>query len=129
MYIDAVERMKKIHIWIGNTSLNQEKYDKYFSQDDDVSDFFKDLGIFEEYDEDFIGIIPIFKEALPIEEIFKKEIPINNKDVTKAINECRKLDVLYANAVVFLTDSTVLISDIKDSYNGLKYIGLFKSCF
>ena len=56
--MNPLERMKKIHLWIGTTTKTQEEYDEYSDQDHDTSPFATDIGI-EEYDEDFIGIIPL----------------------------------------------------------------------
>jgi hypothetical protein len=127
MYVSPVERMKKIHIWIGITTLSEEKYNEYFNQDNGTSLFYRDLGIDEEYDEDFIGILPIFKEPLTAEKIIADEIPIDKGDLSIAIDACNKLNIRTANAVFYLTDSSVNISKTKETYNGLKYIGIYNS--
>ena len=138
MYISPIERMKKVHIWIGKNSLNEEDYEKYFeldcSTEGDFEDpdyricqFCKDIGEVW-YDEDFIGIIPIFDQAVSIREILQ-EVPIAETDIEKVTSKCDELEMKTANAVFYLTDSQVEVPrPYKDSYNGLKYIGVFGSC-
>jgi hypothetical protein len=132
-----LERMKKVHIWIGKTSLNEEEYGKYFeldystegdfdSPDYKICQFCKDIGEIW-YDEDFIGIIPLFEQEVSIREILQ-EVTIAEKDIEKVISKCDKLGLKAANAVFYLTDAEIKVAKpYKDSYNGLKYIGLFDS--
>jgi hypothetical protein len=39
MYISPTERMKKIHLWIGNTAAVEQAYFSYFQQDGETSRF------------------------------------------------------------------------------------------
>jgi hypothetical protein len=137
MYISPIERMKKVHIWIGKNSLSEEEYEKYFELDYSEGDFedpdyqicqfCQDIGEVL-YDEDFIGIIPIFDQVVSIREILQ-EVPIAENDIEKAISKCNELEMKTANAVFYLTDSQVEVpKPYKNSYNGLKYIGIFESC-
>ncbi|MDR1460963.1 MAG: immunity 22 family protein [Campylobacteraceae bacterium] len=124
MYTSSTERMKKIHIWMGFSQKTEEEYNEYFNQDNGVSLFYKDLNIDEEYDEDFIGIIPVFDEAVGVENILKNEIPVDEEEVHKALEECSKLNIKTVNAVFYLTDANVVINKpYKENYNGLKYTG------
>ncbi len=132
-----VKRMKKVHIWIGTTSLSEEDYQKYFELDystegdfDDpdykVCGFCKDIGKVW-YDEDFIAIIPLFEQEISIKEILK-EVTIDENDIEKVIAKCNELGIKKANAVFYLTDAEIEVpKPYKDSYNGLKYIGIFDS--
>jgi hypothetical protein len=121
MYISPTERMKKIHIWIGVTSKSEEEFFNYFDQDNDNSQFSKDIALNSEYDEDFIGIIPMDRN-IPIKEIFENDVPIDTDDIPQVEKECYKLGLESANAVFYLTDSSVKIENIGKKYNGLYYI-------
>jgi hypothetical protein len=127
MYINPVERMKKIHIWIGTVTVSENIYNEYFDQDNNISLFMKDIGINEEYDEDFIGILPLFNEEKDIEYLLN-EIPVDTNNIKNIMEKCEKSGINKGNAVVFFTDSSIeVVKPYKDSYNGLKYIGMFNS--
>jgi hypothetical protein len=118
--------MKKVHIWIGTTSKNENEFDQYFDQNNDLCQFCMDLGI-EQYDEDFIGIIPLLDHETDIHDILA-EVPIDEKCIDLAIDNCAKLGIQKANAVFYLTDSSVPVEGHDDKlYNGLRYIGVFDS--
>ena len=118
--------MKKVHIWIGTTSKNEDEFDRYFDQNNDLCQFCKDAGI-EQYDEDFIGIIPVFESETDICDILA-EVPIDEKCIDLAVSNSTKLGIEKANAVFYLTDSSVSIEGYEDKlYNDLKYIGMFDS--
>ena len=126
MYMHPLERMKKIHLWIGFTSKTEKEYEEYFDQDSNTSQFGKDIGI-EEYDEDFIGIIPLFEQEVDVNDILD-EIPIDDDCIESVLSECKRLDIEKVNAVFYLTDASVEITKpYKENYNGIKYIGLFDS--
>ncbi len=137
MYISPLERMKKIHIWIGSTNKSEENYLKYFELDystegdfDDpeykICGFCKDINELW-YDEDFIGIIPLFDEEIPVDELLKN-VPIASQEIENVIMKSKDLNIDKGNAIFYLTDSEVTIpGPYKSDYNGLKYIGQFDS--
>jgi adenylate cyclase class IV len=125
-YIDPIERMKKIHIWIGASSKSEDEFCAYFDEALGVSEFSKDIRIDGEYDEVFIGIL-YFGKKIRIEEALKKEIPISINDISKAIEVCNHLNIKDANAAFYLTDASVAISELNKRYNELNYIGIFHS--
>ncbi|HZH39149.1 MAG TPA: immunity 22 family protein [Bacillales bacterium] len=129
MYMDTLEIIKKSHIWMGSTSATQEEYEQYFVQHEGVtSQFYKDLGLEgKEYNEDFIGIIPLFTEEVPVYEILRNEVVIDNDDIPKAVEACHKLGIYTANAVFYLSNSSVKVPEPDKLYNGLKYIGIYES--
>jgi len=128
MYISPVERMKKIHLWIGTTAVDEAVYNLYFDQEDELSQFSKDIGLAEEYDEDFIGILPIFKNPPPIKELLEKEIPIDKDSIAEVLAVCETMGIHSINAAFYLTDSAIAIAKPnKKEYNGLRYLGEYKS--
>lgn len=127
MYISPTERMKKIHIWIGTTKKNEEEYEKYFDQEIQLSKFSQDIGLDTDYDEDFIGIIPLLSKEEPVGEILKEETPIHPSEIPLAVEKCIAFEINNANAVFYLTDSTIKINNIGGKYNDLTYIGIFNS--
>lgn len=132
-----MERMSKIHIWIGNTKKSEEEYYKYFELDystegdfDDpnykVCQFCQDIGE-KWYDEDFIGIIPLFEEPVEIRTLLDS-ISLKPESYQPVIDKCTELGITTANAVFYLTDAEIQIpKPYKKSYNDLVYIGLFDS--
>jgi hypothetical protein len=129
--------MSKIHIWIGTTNQTEEEYLKYFeldySTEGDFEDpkyklcqFCKDIDT-KWYDEDLIGIIPVFNKEISILDLLK-EIPLNDSEINNALSVCEKTNLINANAIFYFTDSEMTIKQpYKESYNGLKYIGMFNS--
>jgi hypothetical protein len=75
MYISPTERMKKIHLWMGNTTADEQTYFSYFQQEDEIIQFAKDIGLDGEYDEDMIGILNISERPVPILEVLQKKCP------------------------------------------------------
>lgn len=125
MYINPLVRMKKIHIWIGTFSKSEEEYDNYFNQAKSQCQFCTDIDI-EEYDEDFIGIIPLFKEKMSIQSLLN-EVPIDKEDIPKALKTCENMNIKDGNAIFYLTDSLISIKNTEKSYNELFYIGMYNS--
>ncbi|MGN7986167.1 immunity 22 family protein [Pedobacter sp. 22226] len=120
--------MKKVHVWIGTTMADEENFYAYFNQDEDISQFSKDLGTGEEYDEDFIGILPLFKSQVPVVEVLVNQIPIAVRSIIYAAASCERYGIESVNAAFYLTDSTVNVPDAgPKSYNGLRYVGVFDS--
>jgi hypothetical protein len=128
MYISPTERVKKIHLWIGTTELSEKDYYRYFDQDEETSLFAKEIGLDGEYDEDFIGILPLFERQLPVIEILQNEVPLDHGSITQAMKTCNQLGINTANAVFYVTDSALIVEEpYKSDYNGLSYLGMFKS--
>jgi hypothetical protein len=131
-----MEQMSVIHLWIGKTEKEEDEYLKYYELDystegdfDDpdyiVCQFCQDIGE-KWYDEDFIGIIPLFDEELSIKDILK-QVPIANEDIGNVVSKAEE-GIFSGNAVFYLTDSEVEIpKPYKVSYNDLSYIGKFRS--
>lgn len=125
MYISPIERMKKIHIWIGSYFDGIEKYEEYFNQDNPPCQFCKDIGI-EEYDDDFIGIIPLFCDEVNILTLLL-EAPVEESEKNKILKRCGALGLEKGNVIFYLTDSSIYINDAENVYNGLLYIGIYNS--
>lgn len=125
MYINPLERMKKIHIWIGFFSKRENEYEQYFDQEVPPCQFCKDIDC-EEYDEDFIGIIPLFKEKVGIEQLLD-EVPIDENEIPKVIEKCKAMNISDGNAIFYITDASIIIKNTEKSYNELKYIGIYNS--
>ena len=129
MYISPTERIKKIHIWIGTTAKNEEEYNLYFDQEESPSQFAIDIGLNGDYDEDFIGIIPIFPEEKSVGAVLKEETPLHPSDFILAETKCEKLGIKSANAVFYLTDSSVVVDGSSSRHNDLFYLGIFNNSF
>jgi len=128
MYISPTERMKKIHLWLGNTAADEQTYFNYFDQEDEISQLGRDIGLDEEYDEDMIGILPIFEKQVTVKEVLEKKVPIDNSSISEAEKASQKLGITTANAAFYITDSSIIIKEpYKKDYNGLSYIGEFRS--
>jgi Immunity protein 22 len=129
-----MEPFDKVHLWIGTTKKSEEKYMAYFELDysvdlDDpkykVCGFCKDIGDVW-YDEDFIGIIPRLDTPVDLDEILV-DLIVAKTELKKVKKACAELGIKKANAIVWYADGTVKVpKPHKTSYNGLKYIGLFK---
>lgn len=120
--------MKKVHIWLGQINRGNDQYFEYFNQEDEISQFSKDIGSSEEYDEDFIGMLPPFEQELSVLQILEDEVPIDVKDIPKALQRCNDLNIKSANAVFYLSDASVTLSvPYKKNYIGLFYIGFYNS--
>lgn len=87
--------------------------------------FCKDVGTVW-YDEDFIGIIPRREQEVSLDDILA-EAAIDDDELPIAKARCDALGIKKANAIFWYQDAElVLEKPIKESYNGLKYIGVFK---
>jgi hypothetical protein len=132
-----MDRMKKIHIWIGNFQKTEDDFNKYFELDystegdfDDpeykICEFCKDINQ-KWYDEDFIGVLPLYEKEISVMDILKN-IPINANEINNVIDECNTLGIKTTNAIFYLTDADIIINKpYKENYNGLKYVGLYNS--
>lgn len=126
MYISPLERMKKLHLWIGATTKSGEEWNRYFESENGLSQFSIDIGM-EEYDEDFIGILPLFDHAIDIAAVLN-EIPVDQNCIEDIIKTAHSLGTEKANAVFYLTDSSVkLMEPLKTHYNDCAYFGLYDS--
>lgn len=133
--MDALDRMDRVHLWIGTTKKQEEEYLEYFeldfSTEGDFSDpsykvcgFCEDLDI-KWYEEDFIGIIPLYEEEVELDEILE-EAAVDSDEIDNVKAICQSLGINKANAILWYADAEIEINNPKKSYNGLKYIGTFK---
>lgn len=125
MYLSPLERMKKVHIWIGTFSGSEKEYEDYFNLQDSPCRFCIDINT-DEFDEDFIGIIPLFNEEQDI-SILLQQVPIDMDDIKNALTKCKAMELVKGNAVFYLTDVSLTIPNKEKSFNGLKYIGMYNS--
>lgn len=125
MYLSPLERMKKVHIWIGTFSGSEKEYEDYFNLQDSPCRFCIDINT-DEFDEDFIGIIPLFSEEQDI-GILLQQVPIDMGDIKSALIKCKAMELVKGNAVFYVTDISLTIPNKEKSFNGLKYIGMYNS--
>ncbi|HBV83668.1 MAG TPA: hypothetical protein DEB74_12955 [Lachnospiraceae bacterium] len=125
MYLSPLERMKKVHIWIGTFSGSEKEYEDYFNLQDSPCRFCIDINT-DEFDEDFIGIIPLFSEEQDI-GILLQQVPIDMGDIKSALIKCKAMELVKGNAVFYVTDVSLTIPNKEKSFNGLKYIGMYNS--
>ncbi|MCD7972855.1 MAG: immunity 22 family protein [Candidatus Azobacteroides sp.] len=125
MYIHPLERMSKVHIWLGQYTGKEEQYENYFNQKVPPGQFCIDMGM-DEYDEDFIGIIPLFEEMVSIPELLE-EVPIEENELLNASKESEKLKIKEGNAVFYLTDFSVVVQNKEKTYNQLTYLGMYNT--
>lgn len=131
-----MDRYNQIHLWIGSNFEKEENYQQYFELDYStegdfealnykVCGFCKDIGSLW-YDQDFIGIIPRFEKELPLEDILPFS-SIDRSEWGKIKLLCNDLGIYQANVLFWYADAELTIpTPYKDSYNGLKYIGVFQ---
>ena len=87
--------------------------------------FCRDIGIVW-YDEDFIGIIPRCEHEVSLYEILI-EAAVDEDELPLVKARCEALRIKKANAIFWYQDAELVLKQpIKDSYNGLKYIGVFQ---
>ncbi|XLX40460.1 immunity 22 family protein [Ectopseudomonas mendocina] len=127
---------KNVHVWVGSNFSQEDEYMSYFeidhSTEGDFDDpnyklcgFCRDLGIVW-YDEDFIGIIPRCEHEVSLDEILT-EAAVDEDELPLVKARCEKLGIKKANAIFWYQDADLVLEQpIKDSYNGLKYIGVFQ---
>ncbi|NVZ28968.1 immunity 22 family protein [Pseudomonas gingeri] len=125
-----------VHVWIGSNFSPEAEYMAYFKLDYSVEGdfddpnyklcgFCKDIGT-RWYDEDFIGIIPRCDSEVSLDEILV-EAAVDQDDLPLVKARCDALGIRKANAIFWYQDADLVLKQpIKDSYNGLKYIGLFQ---
>lgn len=128
-----MERYDKIHVWIGNSDIPEKEYQEYFELDDEhdlddpnyrVCQFCKDIGD-TWYDIDFIGIIPRFKTPVSLDDLLEEA---GIEEVDKAKKRCKELGITVGNAIFWYADGDLKLSKpLKETYNGLKYIGMYTS--
>ena len=132
-----MNRMSKIHIWVGLTDTSKTEFDKYFDQQNSFlidpktnetkdetelvfSNFFTDLDREEMFDEDFLSIV--FNEDSNLETLLE-EVQL---DIDEDLLEiCNEKGIKNANAMFFYTDSELEVIDKIKKYNDLTYIGVF----
>ena len=125
MYLSPLERMKKVHIWIGTFSGSEKEYEDYFNLQDSPCRFCIDINT-DEFDEDFIGIIPLFSEEQDI-GILLQQVPIDMGNIKSALINGKAMELVKGNAVFYVTDVSLTIPNKEKSFNGLKYIGMYNS--
>ncbi|QXI28453.1 immunity 22 family protein [Pseudomonas vanderleydeniana] len=125
-----------VHIWVGSNFSSNEDYMSYFELDYSVEGnfddpnyklcgFCKDIGT-RWYDQDFIGIISRSEQEVSLDEILV-EAAVDEDELPRLKARCDALGVRKANAIFWYQDADLVLKQpIKDSYNGLKYIGLFQ---
>lgn len=130
------EEARNIHIWLGSNFLQEDEYMSYFELDYSVEGdfddpnyklcgFCKDIGTVW-YDEDFIGIIPRREQEVSLDDILA-EASIDDDELPLAKARCNALGIKKANAIFWYQDADLMLEEpIKENYNGLKYIGVFK---
>ncbi|MFH6973708.1 immunity 22 family protein [Neisseria sp. 23W00296] len=121
------DRFNTVHLWLGMFVGTQEEYERYFGQDDlnegEICPFCRDIGLNAEYDEDYIGIIPLFACTVPLDELLS-EAAVDADALDAVRQKCRALGLCEGNAVLWYSDPELNI-DAGKSYNGLHYIGEF----
>ena len=113
--------MNKIKIWIGTFEGTNEEFQSYFDEDYNCL-FCKDINE-EEYDPDFIGIIPLFDRVLDV-EFLAKETPLGAKNRTLLVEKCKKMGIYQGNAVFFYSGDTRDIVE-GEIFNQLVYEGQY----
>jgi hypothetical protein len=120
------DRFDRVHLWLG-TITNPAEYERYFAQDDLQESayclFCQDIGLAEEYDEDYIGIIPPFPEIVPL-NVLLAEAAVDESEIPAITEKCRALGITKGNTVLWYSDPDLFISPQK-KYSGLTYIGEF----
>lgn len=120
-----MDRFNRAHLWIGNVSCNQENYETHFQLNgQDMSQFSMDLGLLYEYDDDFIGILPLMDDLLPIDELCQETI-IAISEIPNVMKHCACLGIEKANAIVWYSDSDITFPIGHQLSYGLVYIGEF----
>lgn len=126
---------KRIHLWIGSNFFPENEYLKYFEIDHstegdfdnpsyNICGFCKDIGEVW-YDEDFIGILPRKEGNIPVPDLLT-EAAVDPKEYLAIIDKCLDLGIIEANALFWYQDEDLIPpTPYKDSYNSLKYIGVF----
>ena len=121
---------RKIKIWLGTTELNEEEYSKYFELDYETEDFddpnYKICGFCKDigdlwYNEDFIGIVPVFEKKISVDKLIS-ETPLTNSSKEQLKSDCLKMGIEFGNAILFYSGNTRGIAK-GEIFNGLKYIG------
>jgi len=131
-----VERFNKVHLWLGINFIEEEEYLKYFkidySSDYEIDDpqypvcqFCVDVGE-RWYDEDFIGIIPRKPTRVHIDAMLG-DSAIDRSEWNRVKAICTSLGIMEMNAMFWYSDGSLQIPmPLKESYNGLRYVGLFE---
>ncbi len=130
---------KKEHLWIGTTNKTKDEYFKYFEMDystegdfDDpnykVCGFCKDIDDVY-YDEDFLLAIDPLEKEVSIKEILGYDT-LDTSEIEKVIEVCHGLNIKKANCLfsyALPNDEEIEVKKpYKNSYNDLKYIGIYK---
>lgn len=131
-----VERYSKVHLWLGVDFKAQNEYLKYFEIDYSsqyeidgprypVCPFCADIGE-RFYDEDFIGIISREDQLVSVDQLLPNSA-IDASEWGRVKTICASLGIEKVNAMFWYSDGGIQVpTPLKESYNGLHYIGLFE---
>jgi hypothetical protein len=126
------------YLWVGTNTMPVEEYNKYFeldfteelgSPEYKICGFCKDTGN-NWYDEDFIGYPEPLKNDVEIDKLIDELVTDDSECIQKIKAKCHQLGITKANAVIWYIANNELSEfkvkkPYKESYNGLKYIGIF----
>ncbi|BDR55767.1 immunity 22 family protein [Xylocopilactobacillus apis] len=127
-----------IQIWIGNNFAAEDKYLKYFEQNEDANpldpnyveecQFLANIGDIW-FDPNFMVIPKRFAESQDIQTIIDI-IKVDEAEKAKIHQVCEILEITEANAVFWYVNADLEVElevekPYRENYNGLKYIGNF----
>lgn len=74
----------------------------------------------------WIGIIPLFNDTQDVRTLLD-ETPAKKDEYSAIVDKYKSLGVESGNTIFYYTNSDIQISPVQESYNDLKYIGVFDS--
>lgn len=134
---------ESLHFWIGNATQGEEAFMRYFDHagnywDLEVEDieaapgdvtgcgFCIDAGMKFLYDEDLLQVI-WFPEPVPVRRIIDESTIESGAATERVALACAERGIVTANAGFVYADPACPIDDAGKTYNGLPYIGRFRS--
>jgi hypothetical protein len=115
----GIERYDKVNLWIGTNFEPESVYQKYF-----------ELDYSSELDEPSYKVCGFCKDIGQRRyelDILLQESAIDPSQLENVKAECSNLGVHKANAMFWYSDGGIAVpTPYKQSYNGLKYIGLYE---
>ncbi|MEK4425004.1 immunity 22 family protein [Solibacillus sp. FSL K6-1523] len=129
--------MSRVHIWLGINDSNDETFEKYFELDYNTDVEIGDpayqvcpfcVDIHEDwYDED---MIEVYKTDHLISVAEALEDVAISKETVLAINAiCGRKGIKNVNAMFLYIDADLNITDTEKLFNGIVYMGKFKTTF
>lgn len=113
-----------IKVWLGTFSGTWEEYQAYFDQSNDISPFGKDIDqSMNDYDPDFIGVLPLSPSEIDIKELIK-QCPLGLDASIKLMENCYKYGITIANVIMFYSGETRHI-EVGEIFHQLLYMGEF----